>query len=472
MKIKKEILCALIIFIITFGLCACFGGNEEIDSDVSSISQIADVKEEPQLSTHVDSEVSKSESSEINSQKEAESVIREEVSESVPETVSESESEIESESVSTAETEREPLSEPETQSEIEIIENSDETAEISVNAEAEMRGVWINYLSLSSGSESEFKTKFTSLAQKAKDRGITDLFVHVRPFMDSMYKSENFPISHIITGTQGADISFDALKFMIEVTHGMGMKFHAWINPLRIKTSATPKVMSEDNVYNKYIESDPYFFIESDSGIILNPAYSFTRELASDGIREIVANYDVDGIHFDDYFYPENYDAENDGAYLNYKENTENPLSGNQWMQANINSLISICYQAAKSSGKEVLFGISPQGNIDNNLKIGANTTLWCETKGYIDYICPQIYWSYDNPALGFSEALETWMSINHHDELDVYIGLALYKIGTDSDSNTWGDGALIIERQEKDAVTSGAQGFLYYEISHFDKLN
>ncbi len=343
---------------------------------------------------------------------------------------------------------------------------------ISDKGEDILKGVWISYISLASNSESEFKENYYNLILKAKNEGITDLFVHVRPFMDALYKSEIFPVSYLVTGKEGDEISFDPLEFMITAAHELGMKFHAWINPLRIKTSGTPKALSENSIYNKYIESDPYFFIETEDITILNPAYSFVRELVSEGIREIVLNYNVDGIHFDDYFYPENYDAEKDGAYINYRDNTERPLNSKEWMQANINSLISICYQAAKTGGKDVAFGVSPQGNMENNLKIGANTKLWCEQKGYIDYVCPQLYWSYDNPSLGFSEALSGWMNIKRHKELKVYVGLALYKVNTESDSNTWGEGSKIIYKQEKDAVNSGAQGYVLYEISHFDKLH
>lgn len=340
-----------------------------------------------------------------------------------------------------------------------------------ITEERVLKGVWISYLSLACDSEENFKNNYILLINNAKSYGITDLFVHVRPFMDAFFDSEYFPVSHLITGMQGEKLSFDPLEFMIDSAHDMGLKFHAWINPLRIKTNSTPKELSEENIYNIYLESDPYYFIESTTGVILNPAYSFTRELVSGGIREIVNKYDVDGIHFDDYFYPDNYDAESDSAYILYKENTDNPLSAEEWKKANVNSLIALCYQATKTSDKNVVFGISPQGNMENNLKIGADTKLWCETKGYIDYICPQLYYSFENPALGFSKALENWMNLNYHDGIKVYIGLAVYKVGTESDSGTWQNGREIIFKQENDAIEKGAQGYVLYEISHLDKL-
>ena len=427
MKIKRENLLLIIILIVTVAVVAVWGNITKKES-------------RPVLDTEVNS-----------------------ISESVSDTG------INSESVSSVSTSVSKYESEKEESAVLINTESEKTEEAQVNEE--MRGVWISYLSLSAQSEDAFKENYKNLLNKAEKENITDVFVHVRPFMDSMFESEYFPVSHLIEGEQGSVLSFDPLEFMIAEAHGKGMKFHAWINPLRIKTSSTPKVLSEENVYNKYSESDPYFFIETDNGIVLNPAYSFTRELVANGIREIVRNYKVDGIHFDDYFYPENYDIESDSAYILYTENADNPLSGNEWMQANINSLISLCYQAAKCESDKVVFGISPQGNMDNNLRIGADTKLWCAVKGYADYICPQLYWSYENPALGFGEAFDNWLSLPKHEEFKLYIGLALYKVGTESDAGTWEDGAAIIREQQKDALNKGAHGYVLYEISHFDKL-
>ena len=456
MKIKKDKLIVWSILLAVVILISLFSNlNKDISkSELINDDNIIINQSEINSSEADDKIINKDDSKDSLESKESESI------------ASQAESEIETVTESDVSSETEETVKPE-ETESEIIETSSEIIE-----NQNIKGVWISYLSLMSKSEDEFKSNFINLINKAKDKGVTDVFVHVRAFADALYESEYFPVSHLVTGTQGDKLSFDPLEFMIEESHDLGLKFHAWINPLRIKTSGTPKSLSEDNVYNKYFESDPYFFIETESVTILNPAYSFVRELVSNGIREIVNNYNVDGIHFDDYFYPEEYDVSGDAAYKVYCENTDNPVSPEEFMCANINSLVALCRSAAKSNGTNVLFGISPQGNQKNNMKLGADTALWCKTKGYIDYICPQLYWSYDNPALGFREALDSWVNLEMHDELDLLVGLALYKIDTESDSGTWVDGSNMIDRQEKDALDKGARGVIYYEIAQLDKLN
>lgn len=335
----------------------------------------------------------------------------------------------------------------------------------------EMKGIWVPYMSLQSSGGDDFKTRYQEILTKAKEAGATALFVHVRPFCDALYPSELYPWSHLIDGKQGDAPDYDPLKFMIDATHESGMEFHAWLNPMRVKTSETPKEFSENNPYSKMKTDKPYYFIETASGIYLNPCYSEIRELISGGIREIVENYDVDGIHFDDYFYPSDMGSEDELAYMSYLDTADSPLSLEDWRIANINAMVAESYRAAKSGGKDIEFGISPQGNPDNNARLGADVEEWCATSGYIDYICPQIYFSYENPALGFSDALDKWNSIECHENLKKYIGLALYKVGTDSDSGTWPQDTEIIDKQIADAENSGADGVILYDIASIDKM-
>lgn len=340
----------------------------------------------------------------------------------------------------------------------------------AVKEEGKMRGIWVSYMALQSDSAQGFQENYRNIVAQAKEAGMTALFVHVRPFSDALYPSEIYPWSHLVTGAQGADPGFDPLSFMIEETHGAGMEFHAWINPMRVKLSQTPAELSEDNPYQKLKESNPYYFLETESGIYLNPAYSEVREMISGGVKEIVDNYQVDGVHFDDYFYPSDMDQQDELAYFAYNESADTPLSLEDWRIANVNAMISQVYLAVKSSDSSVVFGISPQGNLSNNVNLGADVREWCRTRGYIDYICPQLYYSYENPALGYTEALNEWNEMEKYDGLGVYIGLALYKVGSDSDEGTWpGDGS-IITKQIADAEESGADGIVLFDISCLDK--
>lgn len=330
-------------------------------------------------------------------------------------------------------------------------------------------GVWVPYMSLTTGeyTQEAFEENFKKIVGSAKEKGLNALFVHVRPFCDALYPSTLYPWSHILTGEQGKDPGFDPLAFMVEYAHSQDMEFHAWINPLRVKTAESPAQLAEDNPYAVLGEESPYYFMECESGVYLDPAYPYVRTLIADGAAEIVKNYEVDGIHFDDYFYPSQEESLDSEAYGLYTQSVENALPLQEWRRANINAMVQEVYEKVKAAGPEVKFGISPQGNIENDEGMGADVRAWCGTAGYLDYICPQLYYSFENPALGYSEALEEWLALPRHEGLEVYAGLALYKAGTDADEGTWQLGT--IRRQIEAARAAECNGVVLYSYDYLD---
>lgn len=345
------------------------------------------------------------------------------------------------------------------------------TAQISQEEEETLVGVWVPYFSLATpeGTQEAFEENYKKIADTALEKGMNAMFVHVRPFSDSLYPSQYFPWSHILTGTQGQDPGFDALQFMIDYTHSLGMEFHAWINPLRVKTSETPGALADSNPYVQLGEEYPSYFMEYDGGVYLNPAYSYVRSLIADGAAEIAANYDVDGIHFDDYFYPSQDAALDSTAYESYVQSVEEPLPLLEWRKANINAMVAEVYSAIKEVKPEVVFGISPQGNIANDEAMGADVETWAAVPGYVDYLCPQLYFSFENEALGYMEALEEWAALPQHEGLKLYAGLALYKAGTDADNGTWLLRDNIIALQAEAALEAGYQGVILYSSDYLD---
>ena len=139
-------------------------------------------------------------------------------------------------------------------------------------------------------------------------------------FVDALYPSERYPWSHILTGTQGKDPGYDPLAIMVELSHTAGMQLHAWINPLRVRTSATPAALAENNPASQWKQSPDQadWTVETDTGLYMNPAYAEVRQYIMDGAAEIAANYAVDGIQFDDYFYPTQDASFDETAYAAY----------------------------------------------------------------------------------------------------------------------------------------------------------
>lgn len=344
----------------------------------------------------------------------------------------------------------------------------------------EMRAVWVPFMSLDMSREEDkgekaFQAKFDSIVSGAKECGMNALIVHVRPFGDSLYPSDYFPWSHIVGGTQGVNPGYDPLQYMVEACHKAGLEFHAWVNPLRVQTSGTPSILAENNPYNtwKNDEKKKGWIVETSSGKYYNPAYPEVRRLIADGVKEIVEKYEVDGVQFDDYFYPTEDASFDESAYSAYCETAKKngtPLSLSEWRKANINALVSLVYSEVKSTRSTAVFGIAPQGNIQNDLKMGADVYSWCSTQGYLDYICPQLYVNFENTVLPFDTAAETWKSIVTNQNIKLYLGLAVYKAGSDADEGTWKKSSDILAKQVLLGRETDCDGFMFYSWDYLNK--
>ena len=347
---------------------------------------------------------------------------------------------------------------------------------------SEIRAVWVPFMSLdmkgTDYSEEAFKAKFDNIVSESISHNLNTIIVHVRPFNDALYPSKYFPWSHLLTGEQGKNPGFDPLEYMVKAAHKSGLQFHAWINPLRIQITDRPNTLCETNIYFslKSTSNAEDIILETETGKYLNPAYPEVRELIINGVKEIVENYSVDGIQFDDYFYPSD-DPNLDN--ISYKEyccsllDKSQPISLKDWRFANINSLVSGTYSAIKNINPTVVFGISPSGNLSNNSKIGADVATWCKIPGYIDYICPQIYFSPEHPILPSSTAVNQWMNLPRSDKVKLYFGLAMYKAGSPTaDFGTWKDHDDILKTQIEQCRKLGCNGFIFFSFEDFKNEN
>ncbi len=305
---------------------------------------------------------------------------------------------------------------------------------------SQQKAVWVSYIDLSEmltgKSQSEFEKSFSAVCKNIKNLGCNTIYVHVRAFSDAYYSSELFPWSKGVTGSFGVEPDFDPLEIMIEKAHEQSLSFHAWINPFRCETDENMKLTGENFTIGKwYANQEDYpeylTFSKSDNHWWLNPAVEEVRNFVADGVEEIVSNYQVDGIHFDDYFYP--YSAD-DFDLLTY-EQSGSDLAVEEWRIENCNEFIKQIYERVKSVDPNILFGVSPQGNIENNYEyMYADVKEWCSKSGYIDYIVPQIYFGYENNVKPFLETAEEWGSIVTDESVSLIIGLAPYKISEDGE--------------------------------------
>lgn len=332
----------------------------------------------------------------------------------------------------------------------------------------EMRGVWVTYMTLDVENEADkenaFKNKIDTVLTDMESANLNTMIVQVRPFCDAIYRSKTFPWSHILTGTQGKDPGYDPLEYIVTKAHEKKIMVHAWVNPYRITTKETPSELSNENPYIK----DNSIGVEVNGSLYLNPASDKAIGLIADGAKELAENYDIDGIQFDDYFYPPDCGDFDADEYEVYCESTDDPLSLEDFRKDNVNRMIAQVYQSIRQTNKNILFGISPQGNLGNNEELYADVETWCAEEGYIDYICPQIYFSLDNPALTFEDGLSDWLKISKHDHLSLYVGIPAYKAGTDADSGTWLDNDDILRTEIDITRNAGTDGFMLYSYDSF----
>lgn len=296
-----------------------------------------------------------------------------------------------------------------------------------------MKAVWISYIDfasiLTNKTESQFKTNFEKVCKNSVDFGLNTVVCQVRIHGDAVYPSQYFTWSHIAAGI-GKNPEYDPLKIMVEIAHKYNLSFQAWINPFRTFLNTDISKVPESTVFKKWYNDSS----KKGKNIVLyngrwyyNPAEPEARELILNGVAEIINNYKVDGIHFDDYFYPTTDTSFDSQSYQNYG----NGKLLADFRRDSVTKLIKAVYDTVKKVNKNIIFGISPQANISNDMNVQyADVNLWSKNNGYIDYICPQVYYSYKSESLDFKKSINEWNNLVTASNVKLMIGLAPYRIG------------------------------------------
>ena len=345
--------------------------------------------------------------------------------------------------------------------------------------ENEYRAIWLSYLELSFAgkTEEQFQKDIDARFDNIKNAGLNTVILHVRANCDAIYPSDIFPFSAVAFG--GETPSFDPLKYMVASAKEKGLRVEAWINPYRVSGSNKDiTALDEKSPARIWLEdgdaaNDNNVLFWGD-GIYLNPASAEVRSLIRNGILELLENYNIDGIQFDDYFYPTADPDFDEGSYNEYKASGGVSMSLEEWRRTNVSLLLSECYKAIhKYEGKT--FGISPAAAVStdktdkNYAEYFADIYAWMENEGYIDYIAPQLYFGFDYPdeSFRFERLLEQWRKAERSETVKLYIGLDAYKIGLeDSGSREWIESEGILSRQISSLRKKGADGYIIYSYS------
>ncbi len=337
--------------------------------------------------------------------------------------------------------------------------------------ERELRAVWFSYedysAQLAGLTQREFEAKADAICENIKSSGLNTLIFHVRAFSDAFYDSDLFGYSRYVCGEAGVSPEYDPLALMCEIAHKNGLDIHAWINPYRI---GAPENVTPDSVAHLWRQQyGDERVCEHEGAWYYNPADEHVRQYIIQGVREVVEGYPVDGIHFDDYFYPtagESFDA---AAYAA----SATTLTLNQWRLENVDLLILQTYDSIKEINPDVLFGVSPNADIEKNMtQYFANVEKWGSCEGYVDYLAPQIYFGYENSTMPFDKVLYRWVDLCTVP--DLYIGLAAYKAGKEDKwagegRLEWVNGSGIIATQIADVRENpDCDGFMLFCYSPF----
>lgn len=318
-----------------------------------------------------------------------------------------------------------------------------------VTPKRDLRGAWvstvsnIDWPSSRTLSTAQQQAELIKILDTLKNTGFNTVFLQVRPEGDALYASAIDPWSYWLTNAQGTAPSpfWDPLAFAVTEAHNRGMQLHAWINPYRAKQS-TP-TLAANHVANLH----PDWTFISGTATLLNPGLPQVRAYLTDVIADIATRYDVDGIHFDDYFYPyAGMTGQDDATYL--AENPTGIATIEDWRRNNINLLIAKVYDTIAvinaAANRNVLFGVSPFGIWKSGTPAGITGTssysvVYCDPiawmqAGKVDYVAPQLYWKITG-AQDYNILSKWWndqgVLYNRH----VYPGLALYKM---TDANNW----------------------------------
>lgn len=348
---------------------------------------------------------------------------------------------------------------------------------VDVSHEREYRGVWvatvsnINYPSSQGLSADAQRQELVDLLDVMAAHNLNAIVFQVRPEGDAFYASELEPWSRFLMGTQGTDPGFDPLQWLIEQAHPRGIEVHAWLNPYRAKVSLASSLAP-----GHIALAEPGYAYEYGNFLWMDPGGEPVQERVVDVVLDLVDHYDVDGIHFDDYFYPyPNGDAFPDGDTYDAYQNGGGALGLGDWRRDNVHQLIEVLHESIVGTRDDVRFGVSPFGiyrpgmpegitGLDQYAEIYADPLVWMD-EGWVDYLAPQLYWPTTQTAQAYEPLLEWWASMTSEGRY-IFAGNYLSQIGS---SGAWTTDELVtqveLSRTYRDL---GSMGNIFFHIEPF----
>ncbi|MDH2427370.1 family 10 glycosylhydrolase [Sphaerisporangium sp. TRM90804] len=348
----------------------------------------------------------------------------------------------------------------------------------------QLRGVWIatvrniDWPAKPGLSPARQQADYVRILDDAVKRRLNAVFVQVRPASDAFYKSPHEPWSQWLTGTAGRDPGWDPLPFLIAEAHRRGLEFHAWFNPYRAGDGGDPAKLPATHPARR----NPSWVVRHEGKLYYNPGLPQVRAHTVKVIQDVVQRYDVDGVHFDDYFYPypgKGTKFADKSAFTKYGKGK----SLAAWRRANVNTLVAEVGQAVHAAKPHVKFGISPFGIWRNSSNdptgsatkgLSAYDSIYSDARAWIkarsvDYVMPQLYWPRGFAAADYAKLVPWWAREVRSTGVHLYVGQALYRVGT-RDTPAWTKAGELPAHLTLNRKHPEVAGDVYFSAAHLAK--
>ena len=327
------------------------------------------------------------------------------------------------------------------------------------HAPTELRGIWvatvenIDWPSEPGLDQATQRRQLLTYLDTAVERKLNTVYFQVRPTADALWPSPHEPWSKVLTGTQGQDPGWDPLGFAVTEAHARGLELHAWFNPYRVSNGDDPGELSPEHPVRK----NPEWAVPYGGKLYYNPGLPEVREFVTKAMLHAVDEYDLDGVHWDDYFYPYPVEGEtfdDDATYAEHGGDFDNKAD---WRRHNIDLLVRGMHEALGRRRTKVPFGVSPFGvwrnkatdpeGSDTNAGVQTYDDLYADCRkwvreGWLDYIIPQLYWHIGFADADYGKLVTWWDKVVRGTGVELYVGEALYKVADPEQPAQWHDPA------------------------------
>ncbi|KIF72352.1 hypothetical protein HY68_22180, partial [Streptomyces sp. AcH 505] len=321
------------------------------------------------------------------------------------------------------------------------------------------------------------RSELLSLLDTAVARRLNTVIFQVRPTADALWPSPYEPWSQVLTGTQGKDPGWDPLGTAVREAHARGLELHAWFNPYRVANSTDRAALSPRHPARVH----PRWVLPYGGKLYYNPGLPEVRSFVQDAMLDAVKRYDIDAVHWDDYFYPypvAGQTFDDDAAYRRYGGGFADKAA---WRRHNTDTLVRETAARIKAVKPHLPFGISPfgvwrnassdplgsdtSGGVQTYDDLHADTRKWVK-EGWIDHIVPQLYWNIGFAAADYAKLLDWWAAAVRGTGVDLHIGEALYKVGDPAQPAQWQDPAELTRHLDLCARRPEVRGNVYFSAA------